>query len=535
MAKPKRLVLPALLAAAVTFAATTQFCALFLGPKTPWTPLSGTALRAEVGTAEKEPKTTSQSTDSVKTSTSEVKEEESSYEAWAEQAQALADEGAATYEKGGKEAAAGRAQQIACDTAASGLRVAANSPSWAPPAVLATVLLVITVVLGSAFSRPTPSPEVKPSVSSPAPTVVKTQTPAVVQAQKPAVKPSSSNISPKDIDELLTEIDKEVQKPKATPKSSTAASSVKLVPAPTLVESIGQSAASSSSKDLEVARKVADIASAGLRATADGLPVIERAFEGAVPAVKGGINWASDINDANQGQKIREAEEAAAKGAEGALRFGAKAGSAGLSIAAENLPQAGQALQNGIEAAMPTFQAGIRGTASFARDLAKQSADVKLSGGTSSSDQAAAAVVGALPSIFGGFATGLDFAADVAPGVEKVASYVGSAAAPVAQASLSAASKLVGDVSDAPVPQVPQVDPAEVKAAIKKVGVDVDKIQFKLPDISAKLPKIGKAAADVSKPAPPAELSKAAADVSKAVSTTAGAAPRTSVAVLLDP
>eukprot|EP00930_Biecheleria_cincta_P063652 TRINITY_DN4918_c0_g1_i1.p1 TRINITY_DN4918_c0_g1~~TRINITY_DN4918_c0_g1_i1.p1 ORF type:complete len:559 (-),score=114.16 TRINITY_DN4918_c0_g1_i1:124-1728(-) len=534
MAKPKRLMLPALLAAAVTLAAMTKFCALFLGPKASWVPLTGTALRAEVGTAQKEVQTTSESTVSVPdaaTSSSGAKASEKQKGAeevgWASQAQKMADEAGVVYEKGGPDAAKARAQQILCNAAASTLRLADDSPSWAPPAALGTVILVLIVVLSSALSRPSPSPLVKPSVS--------TAAPIVVQTQQAVVKPSSSNISPADIDKLFTEIDEE-QKPKVKPGSSSPAPSQpkssiqgRLVSA-TLVEAAGQSASSSSSaqkSELEAARKLADIASAGLRATADGLPALERAFEGAVPAVQSGITWASDFKPENQDAKVQQAQQAAAKGAESVLRFGAKAGSAGLGVAAENLPQAGQALQSGIEAVMPTFQAGVRGTASFARDLASRSADLNQPGASSS--QAATAVVGALPSIFGGIATALDVFADVAPSVEKAASYVGSAAVPVAQATLSAASKLVGDVSDAPVPEV-HVDPAQLKSAIKSIGVDVDKIQ--LPDISAKLPKFGKAAPDLSKAAP--GLSKVAPDASKAAAAAADA-PRTSVAVLLDP
>ena len=186
-----------------------------------------------------------------------------------------------------------------------------------------------------------------------------------------------------------------------------------------------------------------------LRSIADGLPAAERSVEERLPAAQSAgqsaLQWASELNSENAAERVeKDVLPSAGRLAGEAVRLGLRLGATGLQFVGENLPAAEEAIGSAVDKGLPYAQSALREVASNARRLADEGVSVDSSNPTA---QSAAAAV---PDILKVTAGALDSAADLAPSVKEVLGYAAGAATPLAQATLSAASSVVSDVSNVP-------------------------------------------------------------------------------------
>jgi len=358
-------------------------------------------------------------------------------------------------------------------------------PSWARFAALGAVVLAAGLLASTALR--TPGPEQTPAVRPSPP-------PVVVQLQEA-----------------------EVPGPKAAPVPAPAPVAAPRAAAPAAVPSFVKPAAPAATPSTPApaastnwARRFTNWFANGLRNAADRLPETELALEQQVPVVESGVRWALEIRPENAELKAKEAlpvfGSAVSKGAEVVARTGLRLGASGLSVASEELPEAGQAVQAATMKALPGIQAGVHFSADTSRVVARSLEQMsKPEVWPSKVPQELRQVVSKSPLVFNAAASVLDTAADIAPSAESFAAYTAGKAVPVFQALLTSASEIASDASNLPVPEiVPLPEAKQVADTFRALGVDPDEVTASvrakakdaLGNATANLPDPNKVVAD---------------------------------------
>eukprot|EP00931_Biecheleriopsis_adriatica_P042686 TRINITY_DN24341_c0_g1_i1.p1 TRINITY_DN24341_c0_g1~~TRINITY_DN24341_c0_g1_i1.p1 ORF type:complete len:371 (-),score=120.38 TRINITY_DN24341_c0_g1_i1:77-1189(-) len=336
--------------------------------------------------------------------------------------------------KGGKDAAAERAKELAFGAAATGLDAASDAaPPWLFTTVAAGVLLftAISAVSGQG-SRAAPPP-------APA---------QVVQVSQP----TASQVFTGDFAETAKE-------PSLTSKLAPSAASAPRVAAQAApAQALGKTGASA-------ANELTSTLANGLRVVADNLPKAEQALEQGETSAEAALRWAGELKADNAAEKVAEdAVPLAGQIAAQAAKFALKAGSSALDFAAQNLPAAGEALESATMKLMPAVQAGSREAAGALRDLAKQAAvDAQQKQGTGLDE----AFIRSSPDLLAGAASGLDSLADLLPEAERIAAYGGKTITPLLQAGLRATSEVAKDAADIPLPSMGDAEKKQLATTLK--------------------------------------------------------------------